>query len=68
MRYKEIVKILNKGTDKEVKEVTANVEFSTLDLIEWNSSLKASLETELDYSTREWVKSTIQDIEASLEV
>lgn len=66
MWYKEIIKVSDEGTELEIKEVSAIVEFSMGDLRIWKESLESSLKTDLDHSSKEWVKLTIEDINSSL--
>lgn len=64
MWYKEIVK--EKGSQNEIKEVSAIVEFSMGDLKEWKNTLEASLKTDLKDSTKQWTLTTIENINSSL--
>ncbi|XRE42361.1 hypothetical protein ACIVBQ_000565 [Tenacibaculum discolor] len=66
MWYSDKIIIQDEGTELEIKEATATVEFSMGDLRIWKESLEASLKTDLDHSSKEWVKLTIEDINSSL--
>ena len=67
MWYKDKIKLYNEGTDLEIKEVIADVEFSMGDLVELKKALEASASSGiLEHPTQEWVRCTLEDIDSSL--
>lgn len=64
MWYRELIRKSQKKAQFE--KVSAVVELSSTDLINLNKSLKASLKTESDDSTKKWIKSTIALITPTL--
>ena len=67
MWWKDETTIHNKGTQFETKEVNANVEFSMGDLVQFKNALESTLGNKnLEHSTKEWIRLTLEDINSSL--